>query len=249
MDKKRITIITVAGALVLALVVFISLYFSSTRHSTPEVLLPDNIEIADGDSVSDDENYHANGEKVAVTRLNVQDVISRMSRPDNYYMAVTTETFFDGGSYIANGELWVSGQLSRVRVTQPNGDVKNIIFTPDSVYIWYDSTNEVLTLSPGEVTGDDELFLYTYEDVLGKSLATITDAGYGESDGISCIYAEVTDNDLKTKIWVSVSDALPVRIETTAGGEKTQVSVRMDMVLSDAGAEPFTLPDGTLVQG
>ena len=57
------------------------------------------------------------------------------------------------------------------------------------------------------------------------------------------------NNDLKTKIWVSVSDALPVRIETTAGGEKTQVSVRMDMVLSDAGAEPFTLPDGTLVQG
>lgn len=248
MDKKRITIITVAGALILALAVFISLYFSSARRSTPEVLLPENVEVTGGDSVEDEESQQTGGEKVAVTRLNVQSVLSQMSRPDNYYMAVTTETFFNSGSYIAEGELWVSGHLSRVRVTQPDGDIKNVIFTQNDVFVWYDSTNDVVTFSAGEVTVDDELFLYTYEDILDKSMAEITDAGYGESDEISCIYAKLVNNDMETCVWVSVTDALPVRIETTEGGIRSQITVRTDVVLSDPGAEPFTLPDGTVVQ-
>lgn len=250
MDKKRITIISVSGAFVLVFAVFVLLYFSNVRRNTPEVILPSasaplHVDETNGPGQSgEDTGSHV----VAVTRETVQDVIAIMERPDNYYAKLKVESIWSGGSFAAEAEQWVDVGLYKVSIMRPGGRLRTAVYAGGSVYIYYSNAPEIFEGPEGSISADDELMVFTYEDILEAAAADITDADYAELDGKECIYVELTEGKTVTRCWVSVAEGLLIKCERLFEGA---VTGRMDMdeiIISGAAKADFTLPDGRELQ-
>ena len=159
--------------------------------------------------------------RLEVTPQTVQAVIATLERPSLYARSVTTETLWSGGSGRAEMTVLVSGVWNRVDAVMPSGRTRHAITDGEKTYIWYDTSHDLYEGSSGTITADQEQHTPTYEDVLALDKDAITDTGYEEKGGLSCIYVEtVVDGlDYRERYWVSVDTGLLAAAETWDGDE------------------------------
>ena len=242
MDKRRITVIAVAGAILLVAAVLGILYFSFLSRSTAKVVLPDT-EHTGGQNSSGEGEY--GGEIVDVTAETVPNIVAVLERPENYHLQVRVTVWSRGAATTVTGNLWVMDSMSCAAIGQPDSTIKNTVTAGGKVYIWYsDAPDRLFEGAAGNFGADDAMMMYTYEDIISADRACITGAGYEKLNGTSCIYATMEKNGIETKFWVSAEDGILLRAERTVDGETIY---NMETTLMEKGtvtAELFTLPDG-----
>ena len=250
MDKRDITRIGVGVAVVLALAMLASFALRIFANSTPELVLPTGA-IDSGDNLPGQDPFADNVLRVEVTPETVQSVIATLARPEAYSREITLEVFWsdegtqDGtASSAIRSRVWVNGNLTRIELSYPNGRIAHRIVTGDEVYLWYNSERSYVCLPADGQSADLEQHIPTYEDVLALSPEEITDAGYEQREGVSCIYVESSSLGYRERYWIAEESGLLAAAESWDGDRLTY---RMQgYQVSVPGEEgSFLLPDGT----
>ena len=242
MDKKRLAMFTISfGVVILAVVIL--LVWGSVRRSGHIQLPEAGTGASDGQSGQEDGS--GNLTVVEIRPDTVQLAIEVMERPAVYTQRVSVETFWTGGSGTENSSVWVQNGLVRMDTTTAGGSVRHLLRALEHAYIWYDEGTDYVTLEAGDFTADAELRIPTYEDILALDQDSITDAGYGNYEGVYCIYVAADEGEgYVTHYWIGTETGLLTACERY--WEETLV-YRMtvsDLAVDQTEDAVFLLPDG-----
>ncbi len=189
--------------------------------------------------------------RVEVTPETVQNVIRTLARPESYYRQVTVEDFWgDGESGVTTAEVWVDYGWTRTRAVWPGGTVRHSIVGDGQIWLWYEDAQQVFSGPADAYSADLEgQRIPTYEDVLDLETDSISETGYVEQGGLSCIYVETAADALgyQERYWVAVESGLLACAETVKEGQVVyrMSSYSVQRPVSDGVS--FALPDGTVM--
>ncbi|MGI5970713.1 MAG: hypothetical protein ACOX7P_03185 [Oscillospiraceae bacterium] len=242
MGKNRITVIAVTGALTIAIIILGIIYFTYMRRSTPEVVLPTPLPTGSGAGTGTNENSE-NGDEliISVTPDTVQEIVAAMKRPSCYYQSIGVETYWPGGSRLDKAQLWTDNGLSRIDFAGGDGREYSILRRGDGVFL-LQSGNEAIQIADGYFSIDDDMMIYTYEDLCTLPSGTIKQAAQTDLNGMSCIYAEAEENGRLMRFWISAFDGLLVQAEVLENGEKVYCMETYELSISGLDSSVFILP-------
>lgn len=221
MKIKRANIFMIAVIVLAAAVMLFALFGNGGSVETASVILPTPIA---GNENPDSEGGGEGGlSLVEVTPWTVQSAIGTLNRAESYSRTVTIEEFWDGGSSSTEISACTDGGSTLIRLDAADG-IENILLRYGTLYIWYDGNTDVYIASPGDTgaaQADVWLRCLTYEDLLDMPVTDITDAGYAEFAGDTCIFAEYYSENFgyRNVVYVSVNTGLLMGAETFDGDE------------------------------
>ncbi len=239
MKRPRKAALYALIVLLAAALVYLVLRLSPTASvDTAEVILPTPAAEADERPGGTAE---AQSRVIAVTPETVQAAVGMLSRAGSYSRMIIAETFWTGGSAVRSINVSVSGERARLTISD-SGGVKNVLISGETLWIWYSDSGKIYTGPAGGSAADEYQSLLTYEDLLQLDPKSITDAGYTDYNGESCIYAEYTSGELGyvSRFWVSVKSGLLMGSETRDGD---RLVYRMDSSVPD-----ISTPDESVFQ-
>lgn len=245
-DKKRLTVFTIAFG-VLILVVVLLFARGTVRHSG-------HIELPDPSTGLSGEHQGEDGDAgslivVDIRPDTVQLAIEVMERPAVYTYSATVETFWSGGSGSVENTVYVRDNLFRLDTQLAAGGVRHLLSDNQHTYIWYDDEEDYAVFETGDFSQDAELRIPTYEDILLLEQEQILHAEYGDYDGTYCICvsARGEDSAMRTDYWLGVDSGLLVACERYEGEEMTYRMTAKNLVLTPLEDSVFLLPDGTQI--
>ena len=243
LNKKTALLISLAaGILLLVTLVLVQGSF----HSGGGIRLP----VGTADTDSDNEQGSVGGlDVLEITPSTVKPAINTLSRPVTYQRTQTVETFWNGGSGQSVSQVAVSGNLTRVDTSLPDGSVCHMLVTGGTAAVWYDDETEWTILHSEDFTADIAQRMLSYEVVRDLPVEDIAQADYRDLDGVSCIYVETCPDEAgyTDRYWVSVSSGLLYAAERLFQDE---VVYRFTTTEPDAETPEdslFRLPDGSLL--
>ena len=243
MEKKRITVIAVAGALILAAIVFLIIALDTYQMETPEVILPEAVQDQNGEAGSGTgQDADPSGQMIVVDRQTVHKDVAAIESPENYYMSVAVTTYWGGVGYTSESEFWHDGDQSRVRIFRADGSIRNCLYTPESVFIWYEGSNQLYTGAAGEFSAENEIMLYPYETVLEVNSGQITQANYNTYDGTDCIYVRMMEEETVTDLWIGTESGLLLCCERYVDGQVVYSMVLNELSVGAVDESAFTHP-------
>lgn len=248
MEPKNRLMIAIAVIFLIAAAMFTSFGRSLFTLNTPSVVLPSlDGESGDGSSTSPEEDP-GQYQTVAVTPQTVQSVIATLARSDSYFRELTVETFWEDGSSSLAVQVWTDGGWTHSRQVLPSGAVRHDLVGEDTLYYWYDGSQQYKTAPADSLSPDLAQRLPTYETVLDLDPDTITAAGYELRGDLACVYVEVRleDPEQVERYWVSVDSGLLVAAEAEQAGELAyRMSAYSPITSPCPTTASFTLPDGS----
>ncbi len=245
----RTLVIALVSALVLVGLILAAFFLLSGARGGAGITLPEQTQPAAPPEAGSVEE----GLFLEVTPENVVGVIATLSRPASYHQNLTLTTAWSDGSAERTAELYVSGGLVRVDVTD-GGTVRSCLSDGKTAYLWYQDDNIVTSFALGStLTLDDLMGVPTYEDVLKSEPGAVTDAGFvslADLDGRNCIYVQVaSDGGYVDSYWVDVATGLLCRADTVSGEMliyQLRETLSETLLASDElFSAAFVLPDGT----
>jgi hypothetical protein len=254
MSSKRMLGITVAGVILVAVMIIIGILLLNMPRDTREAPLPDTQSALSPDLTPTGAGTVNNGlERVEVTTDTVQDVIATLTRPESYSRTVKIEKFYGENQKSAsfNISTAVYKGVTALRMEEAGTD-KTIIVGDDAIYIWYERDSEPYkgplgSSGDGTRTSDEYQMIVTYEDILSLDQKNILDAYYGDYDGQYCIVVTYQSGLLGyiTRCYVSVELGLLVGAEQYDGGKRIFRMTAGPCDLSEPDQSMYALPDGT----
>ncbi len=179
----------------------------------------------------------------------VQPAINTLSRPVSYKRTQTVETFWSGGSGRSVSQVAVSGGYTRIDTALPDGSVCHMLVLGGTAAVWYDDETAYTALQSDQFSADIAQRMLSYETVRDLEADRISEAGYQDLNGVSCIYVSTREDEggYSDSYWVSVSSGLLVAAERCCKGERIY---RFTAGEPDGEAPEealFRLPDGSVL--
>lgn len=243
----RTLVLALAAALVLfggILTAFLLLSGASDREG---ITLPDLQQSAEMPA----EGAVEEGTFLHVDAGNVAQVVATLARPASYHQSLSVLTAWPEDSAARTVEIWVSGGVTRVDVTDTR-TTRSILTDGETAYVWYAGDAEATQFLLGDTLTVDSLTgIPTYERIT-QAGQEIVEAGFvqlDDMDGRSCIFAQLGDEDYVDCYWVDVATGLLCRATTSR--EQTLIyQLREEtseqlLATDEAFSTAFTLPDGT----
>ncbi len=187
--------------------------------------------------------------RIEISTGNVQDIVSAMKRPKEYYVETKSESFYDSTSSVNLRRRWVRDGLSRIDILSAGGNVTmSTIYAGNTVYYWTPNSSRVLKMSRGNFSANDEQMIMDYTSLLNLPPDSITDAKLSRINGEQCIYVEAKNTyGYIEKYWVSTQNGL-LLLGQTLKGENIIYSVQLiELDLTRPDDVEFTLPDKTVI--
>lgn len=187
--------------------------------------------------------------KVDITKDNVQDIVSAMVRPTEYYVETKSESFYDNTSSVSLRRRWVRDGLSRIDILSAGGNVTmSTIYTDKNVYFWTPGSYRALEMSRGNFSANDEQLLMDYTTLIKLPTENIRTAALSRVNGEQCIYAEAVNvHGYIEKYWISTQSGL-LLLGQTFKGETLIYTIRLiELDLTRPDDIEFTLPDKKLI--
>ncbi|MEG1633575.1 MAG: hypothetical protein RR314_05930 [Oscillospiraceae bacterium] len=238
MKNKRTSAFIIVILILAAAVVLFALFGRGGGVETPPVVLPTSALNPGAEATSPSGGGVSTAE---VTPETVQAAIATLNRAESYSRTVTVENFWAAGSGSQTLLVRQSGANLRIRVEQ---DGKNILLVSGgSLYIWYDDDIASVYIGSFQDNAADEwIRCLTYEDMLDLPVSDISNAGYTEYAGESCVFAEYKSGSLgyRSIVYVSVATGLLMGAETHDGDFLTY---RMTSATPDMSAPDESLFD------
>lgn len=246
-QKNRLVIVVAIVALIVGAICasFGRVLFAA---NTPDVILPSS-SAGPGDisgTVDPGQEY----QRVEVTAQTVTGVVATLARPSSYYRELTVETFWTGGSSSAQVQVWTDGGWSHSVQTLPSGAVRHDLTGGDTLYYWYNGSQQYVTAPADEKSSDLAQHIPTYETVLELDPEEITAAGYELRGDLPCILVEVRrlESQLLQRFWINVNNGLLVSAESEQDGQLVYRMTAYTPVQSPCPSDGrFSLPDGQVL--
>ena len=248
MTSKNRLFIVAAIILLMGVAMFASLGRSLFTLRTPEVVLPSSS--AGTGRISGSSDPGQNYQRVEVTTETVAGVVATLSRPASYYRELTVETFWEGGSSASQVQVWADGAWSHSRQTLPSGVTRHDLTDGETLYYWYEGTQQYAQAPADERSSDLAQHIPTYEAVLELEPEEILSAGYEAHGDLPCILAEVRPAGSRQlqRFWISVDSGLLVSAEAEEAGQVVyRMSAYAPVQSPCPGDASFALPDGTVL--
>lgn len=211
---------------------------------TSKVVLPSSSAVTgEGPDISSDGKGY---QRVEVTTQTVTGVVATLARPASYYRELTVETFWTGGSSTAQVQVWTDGGWSHSRQALPSGAVRHDLTDGDTLYYWYDGSQQYRTAPADDKSSDLAQHIPTYETVLELDPDEIIAAGYETQGDLPCILAEVRPAGSRQiqRYWISVDSGLLVSAEIEEDGQLIYRMTAYSPVQSPCPSDAsFALPD------
>ena len=234
------------GFIVLIVLVVGGLMSGSLRR-TVHVTLPDPLEQSAG-AVGSSPSGEEGVSRVEITPETVQAAVATLQRPEIYTRVLAIERSWGGSKAVSQVMVSVSGQQTRVDTVDADGQVRHAVTDGSKTAVWYNDERNYFLGAAGDITGDQEQNIPTYEDLLELDASRIAAADFREFSGESCIYAETAPDEFGVveRYWVSVSTGLLAGAERLADGETFYRMAAQQTSTEQIPAETvFRLPDGT----
>ena len=235
--RRRTRLVIIILLVLTASVIIYALFFIGQTVETSHVALPTA-------GIDDNNGDDAGAEIVeaTVTTENVQAVLSKLNRAENYSTTVTISDYWVEGSSTMELQVWVSGGSVRIR-SEVGASERNVLLLDGTLYIWYDSISGV-HIMPYDGSSDAWMHSISYEEVLDLPVESILSADYRQYNGVDCIYVEYEPGveNYVNRIYVSVENGLLIGSEAY---ENDVLIYRMysQPELGDQDASLFTPPE------
>ncbi|MBR3866400.1 MAG: hypothetical protein IKM54_01215 [Butyricicoccus sp.] len=247
MQKQRTALIAALCTLVLICVFAGTFFFSSLSYQTDRyrVTLPKELETGDElDSNAITELPNQNVELPELSPENVQGVILRLPRLEQYSSTVTNTLYLDEGktaSWRAN--TYVKNGAQRIE-HYGRGEVlpQLQLYYEDRVYAWEHGSTNYWSSAAGTVTADMTAMIPSYRDVCALPVEMITKTDIMYSDGVPCI--RVVCEAENTEYTISMVTGLLEQVKYYENGELVR-----EVLIESSEEEPadslFVLPGKT----
>lgn len=248
MEQKKRLVIVAAIILLMAAAMLASFGRVLFAADTPKVILPSS-SASPGD-VSGPGGQEQDYQRVEVTTQTVTGVVATLARPASYYRTLTVETFWEGGSSSVQVQVWADGGWSHSRQTLPSGAVRHDLTGEDTLYYWYDGSDQYRQAPADERSSDLAQRIPTYETVLELEPEDIISAGYETRGELPCIFVEVRPEGSRQlrRFWISVENGLLASAETEEDGQLVYRMTAYSPVQTPCPADgSFALPDGEVL--
>ena len=245
MDKRRFNPAAV-GFIVLIVLVVGGLMSGSLRR-TVHVELPDPSKDSAG-AVGSTQYGEEGVSRVEIAPETVQAAVATLQRPETYTQVLAIERSGGGDKAVSQVMVSVNGQQIRVDTVGADGQVRHAVTDSRMTAVWYDNERSYFLGTAGDITGDQEQSIPTYENLLELDASCIAAADFREFSGENCIYAETVPDEFGVveRYWVSVSTGLLTGAERLADGETFYRMAAQQSSTDQIPAETvFRLPDGT----
>ncbi|MDR0293642.1 MAG: hypothetical protein LBH95_05760 [Oscillospiraceae bacterium] len=253
MSRHKITLLSVAAALLLAVVLMGSVWFiyftgRPADFTLPPPLPPDASPGVSGPGpVSGGTSYIP----LAVDARNIRTLLATVERPGAYRQTIVCTSYWPGGEESVT-HLWARrGGLTRVETLDEGHPSQNRIVTPDVTYVWTGDAMPSHTVSPEDADAEALSGVPTWEDVAALPQESIVSAEYLylPEEG-RCLRVWTREAVYQGEYIVSLETGLLVRAAFTgADGQAAYACDAQAPDLGDPGDLYFTLPDGKLVSG
>ena len=177
-------------------------------------------------------------------------MVATLARPSSSYRELTVETFWTGGSSSSQVQVWTDGGWSHSRQAMPSGVIRHDLTDGETLYYWYEGTQQYKSAPADEQSSDLAQHIPTYETVMELEPSEITAAGYENRGDMPCVYVEVQPSRSKQiqRFWVSVDSGLLISAETEENGQLVYRMTAYSPVQSPCPADgSFSLPDGEVL--
>ena len=235
-----------ALALLLSMIDFSFLGGEKTEH----IVLPGN----DGSDVEVElETYASNLDllqAVEVDRSNIKKLIGAMQRPESYHIVASTTLYHSGGQSTTGADGYMlGGVLKTVVYDGAGGGARHSLLFGEDVYIWNQSSAGYYTGKKGTFTGDDSLWIPTYEKLLELEDASILAADYAQYGDYYCLVVETRDplSGYRVLYYISVEHGLLVGAQSFEDDVLVYALTAEVLPLTEDPAVIFRLPDGTVI--
>lgn len=248
MERRKRNIIVALIAVIITVAILSSFGLGVFAPDTAKIILPEAEPSASPGGLENEDLV-----RVEVTPQTVQNVIATLKRPESYGRTVTIQDIWGEDADqqgTTQAQVWVDGGWTRTDAAWPGGTVRHSIVGDGQVWIWYGSSQEVLTAPADDTSADLEgQRIPTYETVLDLDPDAIAVAEYQALDSLGCIYVETVPDEAGhvERYWVDDDSGLQVKAEQLKDG---QVVYRMTATALERPApsdSSFTLPDGTVL--
>ncbi|MBR2667466.1 MAG: hypothetical protein IKD96_04820 [Oscillospiraceae bacterium] len=241
--KKKFPLPSVIVAVVIVAAVLVAFGHSLFLRTAPVLLPSPEDGAAQPGSISAGDTDVL---RVGVTPETVQAVIATLSRPESYARTLTMEYFWgESGSGSASAQVWVQNDCMRLRMTQPDGMIRNVLVGGGRCCIWYDGGSGWYEYSAADYTADREQRIPTYEDILALDPSAITAANYVNLNGTDCIYVETAETNGSVECyWVDVTTGLLTCSETRVDGAVVYRVTGGRISAPSEANDRFLLPNG-----
>ncbi len=234
--------IAAVSVLILAVVMLMGM---NSLHRSTEITLPSEMG-ENGETGSENEGLLST---VEVTPQTVQKAVATMVRTDKYVRTVTVERLWSGGSDTEESTVHADGAFIRIDTEGSRGDVRHVLTDGETSYIWYGTSRTYFTGGSGDISGDEEQSIPTYETVLELDSDAIAAADYRKLDAEVCIYVETAEDEsgIAERYWISLDSGLLIAAEKLHAGETVYRMMALSVSETLPATEHFTLPDGTVI--
>jgi len=240
----------IAAVLIMAAALLLSMFDFSFLEGEAEahIVLPGK---EDADLSVESEIHAANLavlEAVTVDRTNIKKLIGAMQRPESYHVVVGTTLYHSGGQMTTGADGYVSEGRYKTVIYDMGGALHSLIYGED-VYIWNQSSTGVYTGKAGSFSGDDSLWIPTYEKVLALEDAAILSADYALYGDYYCLVVETRDPLSGNRIlyYISVEHGLLVGAQSFEEENLVYALTAEVLPLTEDPNVVFRLPDGTII--
>lgn len=248
MEQKNRLIIVIAIVVLIVGAMLTSFGRILFAADTPSVVLPSTSATPGNSSTVGPEG--PNYQRVEVSTQTVTGVVATLARPSSSYRELTVETFWTGGSSSSQVQVWTDGGWSHSRQAMPSGVIRHDLTDGETLYYWYEGTQQYKSAPADEQSSDLAQHIPTYETVMELEPSEITAAGYENRGDMPCVYVEVQPSRSKQiqRFWVSVDSGLLISAETEENGQLVYRMTAYSPVQSPCPADgSFSLPDGEVL--
>ena len=244
----RTLALALASALLLVGLILGAFFLFSGASDRAVITLPD----ASLPTASPDDGDVEEGMFLTVGPENVADILGTLARPASYHQTLTLLTAWKDESTARTAEIWVSGGVTRVDITDDSG-TKSVLTDGKTAYVWYSDEETTAEFSLGEsLTADSLTGIPTYETILTAEPNSIAQAGFvrlDEQGGCSCIFAQLESDGYVDRYWVDVTTGLLCRATTSCSQtliyQLREQQCETLLATDNTFEAAFTLPDST----
>jgi len=240
-NKHRRNRILLVAIVIILMAVFIVIYVGFIRTDSNDINLPDSNSPVLGDTQSPDSVF------VGINRTNVQQVVESMYRNDSYQRSISVVHGWSGGSSGEKVEITVSGELAHIATTRAD-EIRHVILTEDSCYIWYAGDTRYITCSRGDFSEMEEASIPDYTDIAELSPISISNACLETYNDIMCIRVDFSRDERLCTYWLELDSGLLYAAKEFEN-DSLVYSMICDSLISPLASQEtlvaaFTLPDG-----
>jgi len=203
MSRKTTLLLASAVALLIAAAVLLVIILSGRNTSdNPGITLPDGSSgsITVGKltpaNLNDPDTYLS----FSITAENVVSMITGMTHPQEYMASFYSAVSYGDSENIVVSTVNVSGDLSRIDITQSKRPAYSYVLTSDNVYGWEKGSARWIQTPCADFTSDDFAHLPGYNDITGVSPELIVESGF------KLLEKEISEENIWT-IFIKFSDA------------------------------------------